>query len=448
MSDKDMARRTTAEVAFKGVDITESIQKYLTSITYIDNEEGETDDLQINLQDRGDIWLAGWLTDAIEAAAAKTSGGPATKPPNAARPVLRNGSRGRDVRDMQLLLIGHGFPLPRFGADGAFGSETERAVRGFQKSRGLAVDGVCGPKTWAALEIPPAAKNIDPQDHGFMISAVFVRKNWRGDGKDEVLNCGQFELDAVSAKGPPSAIAIKGTSLPYGTGIRQTEKSRAWESCQLSEIASDIADAGGMLCMYESSADPFYNRLEQVRTSDIVFLSRLCGDAGISLKVTNNIIVLFDQSEYESKPPVLTIRRGDGKYDKWSLNTGSTDTKYSSCRVSYTDPSTGRAIEGIAYADDYQTDKKDNRQLEAYAKVSGIAEAMALASKRLRKANKYGLTAQFTYPGDPSLLAGLTVMLAGWGAWSGKFIISQAQHTVGRSGYTTQIKLRQVLEGY
>jgi len=447
MSDKNMARRTAAEIAFKGVDITDSIWKFLTSLTYIDNEEDETDDLQINLQDRDDIWLAKWLIDAIEAAAAKAAPGPVSTAPNTPRPVLRNGSRGSDVKDMQTLLIGHGFPLPRFGADGAFGSETDRALRDFQKARGLAVDGVCGPKTWAALEALQASEGNTP-DPGFLISAVIVRKNWRGDGKDQVLDCGQFELDAVTAKGPPSTIAIKSTSLPYGTGIRQTEKSKAWESCSLSKIASDIAAAGGMVCMYESAVDPVYARLEQVKTSDIEFLSRLCHDAGISLKVTNNIIVLFDQAEYESKPPILTIKRGDGKYDKWSLNAGSTGTKYSSCRVSYTDPATGRAIKGIAYAEDYKADKKGNQQLEISAKVNSIAEAKTLAEKRLRQVNKYGLTAQFTYPGDPTLLAGLTVNLVGWGPWSGKFIISQAQHTVGRSGYTTQIKLRQVLEGY
>lgn len=36
-------------------------------------------------------------------------------------------------------------------ADGVFGSETDRAVRAVQKDLGLLVDGVVGPKTWAAL---------------------------------------------------------------------------------------------------------------------------------------------------------------------------------------------------------------------------------------------------------------------------------------------------------
>jgi len=45
------------------------------------------------------------------------------------------------------------------------------------------------------------------------------------------------------------------------------------------------------------------------------------------------------------------------------------------------------------------------------------------------------------------LVAGVTVMLKGWGGWDGKYIVTKAVHTVGGSGYTTQISLRKVL-GY
>ena len=65
MSNRNLARRTVAEIAFDGVDITRSIRPYLLSVSYTDNEEDETDDLQITLQDRGRIWTEQWLMDAI-----------------------------------------------------------------------------------------------------------------------------------------------------------------------------------------------------------------------------------------------------------------------------------------------------------------------------------------------------------------------------------------------
>jgi peptidoglycan hydrolase-like protein with peptidoglycan-binding domain len=43
-----------------------------------------------------------------------------------------------------------GEPRP-FGESGAFGDDTERSVRAFQKKHNLGVDGIVGPKTWTVL---------------------------------------------------------------------------------------------------------------------------------------------------------------------------------------------------------------------------------------------------------------------------------------------------------
>lgn len=282
---------------------------------------------------------------------------------------------------------------------------------------------------------------------GFSVSAVIVRENWASDGKDELLECGAFELDSVKASGPPGTVTIKATSLPYAAQLRQTEKSRAWEAYRLSGIAQQIADENGVAVLFLSAADPEYGRVEQYRESNVAFLSRLCKNAGIALKVSNRILVLFDQASYEQKPAVLTVRRGDGSYLKYDLSTGAADAKYASCRVRYADPATGKVIEGVAYAEDYKEDAKNNQQLEVSAKVSSIAEAQTLAAARLRLHNKFSRTATFTFPGNPAVLAGVTVALEGFGAWDGTYLVSQAQHSVGGSGYTTKAALRRALEG-
>lgn len=299
-----------------------------------------------------------------------------------------------------------------------------------------------------AEERRKAAENTD-----LKIQAVIVRQNWNADGKDDYLDCGAFELDDIDVSGPPATVTIKGTSLPYRAKIRQTLNSQAWEAYPLSKIVREMAERNGLSWLYLSGTDPFYERVEQYRQSDIRFLQKLCHDAGISLKVTNDMLVLFDQAEYEAKDPVLTIRRatelkpGEPKYLSYKLSVETADTQYQSCRVSYTDPATGKVIEGLAYVDDYKEDDKDNQQLEITARVSSPGEAETLAKKRLRMHNKYAKTCSFTMPFDPSLAAGLTFRLEGWGAWDVKYIISEAKHNVGGSGSTTQIDGRAVLEG-
>ena len=77
-----------------------------------------------------------------------------TPTPSTDKPTLRKGSSGVYVTLMQTELIQHGYTCGPTGADGQFGANTEKAVKAFQKAVGLTVDGICGPKTWAALENP------------------------------------------------------------------------------------------------------------------------------------------------------------------------------------------------------------------------------------------------------------------------------------------------------
>ena len=66
-------------------------------------------------------------------------------------PTLRKGSKGEPVRALQALLILRGQKLTTYGADGDFGSETEIALRTYQKLKGLTVDGICGSDDWKTL---------------------------------------------------------------------------------------------------------------------------------------------------------------------------------------------------------------------------------------------------------------------------------------------------------
>ncbi|WP_027481295.1 peptidoglycan-binding domain-containing protein [Deinococcus pimensis] len=62
--------------------------------------------------------------------------------------ALRQGDSGRDVVTAQYLLRHAGYTL---SVDGAFGAGTDSAVRSFQSSRGLTVDGIVGGNTWEKL---------------------------------------------------------------------------------------------------------------------------------------------------------------------------------------------------------------------------------------------------------------------------------------------------------
>jgi peptidoglycan hydrolase-like protein with peptidoglycan-binding domain len=77
-----------------------------------------------------------------------------------AEPLIKKSSKGAAVKKLQNLLIGVGYDPG--AADGIFGAQTETAVKEFQANYVLVseedqaeyhleIDGIVGPKTWAAL---------------------------------------------------------------------------------------------------------------------------------------------------------------------------------------------------------------------------------------------------------------------------------------------------------
>jgi phage protein D len=339
------ARHVELQVFIDGTDASVSLNPYLISCAYTDNEEDKADDLTITLDDREGLWVDGW------------------------------------------------FP-----------------------------------------------------DKGAVIHVVAIQRNWTSDGSSRILDCGTFEVDTLDASGFPATVSIKSTSLPYSSSIRTATATKAWEKIKLSGIANEIAGKHGMTAMFESDYDPFYKRKEQIQTSDITFLQGLCKDAGISLKTTAKMLVLFDEEKYEKLPEIYEIIKGNGEYTNYRFSSKTGDVSYGKCHVSYTDPATGKTIE-YTYTPRDGDASNDGQILEVNEKVTDREDARKLAMKRLRQKNKAEFSADFTLVGDCRLVAGVTVKVSGWGVFDGKYIIEAATHNF-TGGYTVSVKLRRVLEGY
>ena len=273
------------------------------------------------------------------------------------------------------------------------------------------------------------------------ISAVIRQAEW---GDDRGLYCGEFELDTVSFSGFPVTLTMKATALPFASPIRQTVKSKAWEDYKLSGIAEEIAAKAGMTVYYDCPDDPHFEREEQYNVSDIKFLATLCHNNGISLKVSDSMIILFSQSVYESKGAVSEIAFGDRGIESFSLSTQEKGTQYASCSVTYTDPETGEAVSATVN----DPEAKTKQVLRLTERVDSVGDALRMAAAKMRYYNKYEKTGTFTMAGNPALVAGLNVTLSGFGEFSGKYAISRAVHSVGSDGYRTTITLRNIIERY
>jgi peptidoglycan hydrolase-like protein with peptidoglycan-binding domain len=126
---------------------------------------------------------------------------PADAYANAFFHTQRQGTRGVDALAVQYLLQQHGISVT---ADGAFGPATASAVRSFQSSKGLAVDGVVGPNTWGALVV-----TVRQGSNGPAVRALQAQLNKKR----------RLSLAVDGAFGPATLSAVRAFQSHAGIGV-------------------------------------------------------------------------------------------------------------------------------------------------------------------------------------------------------------------------------------
>jgi peptidoglycan hydrolase-like protein with peptidoglycan-binding domain len=112
-------------------------------------------------------------------------------------PLVRQGDQQHPVQTLQYLLRARGHNLT---VDGIFGPQTGAAVRAFQQQKGLAVDGVVGLATWAALVITVKLGSQGDAVRG--VQEEFQFRNLSGDPSKGLAVDGIF--------GPNTDAAVRG----------------------------------------------------------------------------------------------------------------------------------------------------------------------------------------------------------------------------------------------
>ena len=118
-------------------------------------------------------------------------------------PVLKRGSQGHPVPALQYLLRGRGHHVT---VDGIFGPKTEAAAEGFQSADQIGVDGIVGPQTWGALIIVVATGSTGDAVRG--VQEEFQFRNLSGDPGRGLAVDGVF--------GAKTAAAVRGFQQALG----------------------------------------------------------------------------------------------------------------------------------------------------------------------------------------------------------------------------------------
>ena len=113
------------------------------------------------------------------------------------------GSRGTEVRNIQTRLKSWGYYS--YTVDGIYGWRTAEAVKKFQRKHGLAVDGICGPKTLAKIGLPTGQSTSSSNNVNLL--ARIINGEARGESYTGQVAVGAVVLNRVRSSSFPNTIA-------------------------------------------------------------------------------------------------------------------------------------------------------------------------------------------------------------------------------------------------
>lgn len=118
------------------------------------------------------------------------------------------GSRGTEVRNIQSRLKSWGYYSG--SVDGIFGSQTEAAVKWFQRKHGLSADGIAGPKTLAKIGLPTggsssSSSSVNTSERNLLAS--LINGEARGEPYTGQVAVGAVVLNRMKSSSFPNTMA-------------------------------------------------------------------------------------------------------------------------------------------------------------------------------------------------------------------------------------------------
>lgn len=309
------------------------------------------------------------------------------------------------------------------------------------------------------------------------------------------VSTGKMIIDRLQASGRPRVFTIDAVSIPMQNSIRRTLKTRAFTKMHLKDIAQQICTDNDLELFWDSAItdeeNQLYDKADQERISDLEFLQRLCKDAGLSLKLSSEKLIVYGQESYEAKEPVCALVENASWITSWSFEAQQSE-RYKACTVRWRDVaqkskksasagsggSSNRFLKQSSSGGNRFLDKsslsggskkkasvgkkaeyheytyedpsvEDSGQIYSLKKrARSQAEAERLAKAKLRRLNLRQLTGSLEMVGNPLMAAGSVVALSGFGSFDGNFIITSATHSMGSEGYRTSVQVRRVNNDY
>jgi len=273
-----------------------------------------------------------------------------------------------------------------------------------------------------------------------------------GYAGQELVSCGEFDIDEIELSFPPDVVTIRALATGLATPCR-TRRSQGYEKTTLAAVVRETCGRLGLSPAGEIEDIPI-DRLTQYQESDLAFLTRLAGEYGHTFKVCGTRLIFQRRAAILAADGVRTLSRADvisGSFQDslkdvpGKVRIKKQDASARELRVYGRDGDQGLAVVPATEKERSQRGNPSKTSSNDELRIVGRGSQAQLAAKgdaALQDAELERCRTELTLVGDPALRAGLNIVLdASFGAPSGKYLIRESRHSLGREGYTTSLTL-------
>lgn len=283
-------------------------------------------------------------------------------------------------------------------------------------------------------------KGFYPQISDYF-KAWIKTENWFQGKTASKLYCGKFQVDSLTLSGWPQKAQLKGISIPIGTNFNVTQKNKTWKKTNTKKILADLAKNGGIALVYDAEIYDV-DEISQSGQTDLAFAFSVCSEYGMSLKLYNDKMIVYDQTAYEKKAASYTIKKtdlgGEGAYTFTSQIT----TLYDSVKIQYT-----KGDKTLTYSYTIPG-KSGKRTMFITTKADSYKDAELKAKSKLRKNLRESRLITLKLPGNTKYKAAENFELAGFGRLDGKYFVDKVQHDKAHSKYTCTMTAHPVVTDF
>lgn len=275
-------------------------------------------------------------------------------------------------------------------------------------------------------------------ERGDRILPTLFFEHWYKEDEIHEIYLGEFEVDEFELNRSPGSniLSIKAVPATVKSSLSGQKKTRAWENTKLRVIAEDIAVSAQVELVYKAG-DIFLARADQKAQSDLSFLSELCRQKGLRLKIADKKIIILESKEEDKRQQIA-----EGDFLDYSLRVQSRDV-YNSVHIKYYD-----ALNDNNFEYSYQPKKplKVGKVLELNERVESYAEAEQVAKARLREKNAKAVELSLKLFPNPLIRCGATVDFLPVSFLGEKFIVEEMRYSLDGGQITQSLKLNLCLD--